>query len=128
MGAGASKAASSITRQQLLASTTNGRDHINKLFLLMLSRLTPEDLLKLNKSQTCSSYVFLMANSLGRVFQDLQVRPRTKTDTGVIYFEKLDTLKAQTTESRELCLFVGYFFIFKDQKNNFCSWRCINHI
>jgi hypothetical protein len=111
MGAGISQAASSITRQQLLASTTNGRDHINKLFLLMLSRLTPEDLLKLNKSQTCSSYVFLMANSLGRVFQDLQVRPRTKTDTGVIYFEKLDTLKAQTAESRELCLFVGYFFI-----------------
>ena len=111
MGAGASKAASSITRQQLLASTTNGRDHINKLFLLMLSKLTPEDLLKLNKSQTCSSYVFLMANSIGHIFQDLQVRPRTKTDTGVIYFEKLDTLKAQTTESRELCLFVSYFFI-----------------
>jgi hypothetical protein len=111
MGAGATKAASSITRQQLLASTTNGRDHINKLFLLMLSKLTPEDLLKLNKSQTCSSYVFLMANSIGHIFQDLQVRPRTKTDTGVIYFEKLDTLKAQTTESRELCLFVSYFFI-----------------
>jgi hypothetical protein len=111
MGAGATKAASSITRQQLLASTTNGRDHINKLFLLMLSKLTPEDLLKLNKSQSCSSYVFLMANSIGHIFQDLQVRPRTKTDTGVIYFEKLDTLKTQTTESRELCLFVSYFFI-----------------
>jgi len=111
MGAGATKAASSITRQQLLASTTKGRDHIYKLFLLMLSKLTPEDLLKLNKSQSCSSYVFLMANSIGHIFQDLQVRPRTKTDTGVIYFEKLDTLKTQTTESRELCLFVSYFFI-----------------
>jgi hypothetical protein len=111
MGAGISKATSSITRQQLLASTSNGREHINKLFLLMLSTLTPEDMLKLNKSQTCSSYVFLMANTLGKIFQDLQVRPKTKTDTGVIYFEKIDTLKAQTTESRELCLFVSYFFI-----------------
>lgn len=101
----------SITRQQLLASTQNNREFINKLFQLMLTKLTPEDILKLGKAQTCSTYVFFMAHSMGKLFEDLRIRPKKDRDTGVVMFQKLDKLKGDTGDSRDLCLFVAFFFI-----------------
>ncbi len=101
----------SITRQQLLASTQNNREFVNKLFQLMLTKLTPEDILKLGKAQSCSSYVFFMAHSMGKLFDDLRIRPKKDRDTGVVMFQKLDKLKGDTGESRDLCLFVAFFFI-----------------
>jgi hypothetical protein len=111
MGSGPSKPAGGITRQQLLASTQNSRDFTNKLFQLMISKITPEDVLKLGKSQTCSSFVFMMADSIQNMFQSLRIRPRRDRNTGVVLFEKVDTLRAPTAETRELCLIIAYYYI-----------------
>jgi hypothetical protein len=111
MGAGLSRGTQGISREALLKSTQNNRDFLNKLFQVMLQKLTPEDVLRLGKAQTCSSYVFLMADSMHKLFDDLRIRPKRDRDSGIILFQKLDSLKAQTAESRELCLFVSYFFI-----------------
>jgi hypothetical protein len=111
MGSGSSKPAGGITRQQLLASTQNSRDFTNKLFQLMITKITPEDVLKLGKSQTCSSFVFMMADSIQNMFQSLRIRPRRDRSTGVVLFEKVDTLRAPTAETRELCLIIAYYYI-----------------
>lgn len=101
----------SITREQLLRSTENNRTFLNNLFKIMLEKITPEDVLKLGRSQTCSTFVFMMADSIGKLFDDLRIRPTRKGDSGIILFKKLDTLKAKTSENKELCLFIAYFFI-----------------
>lgn len=102
---------SSVTREQLLRSSQKPRDFMNQLFNTMISKLTPEDFLKLGRAQTCSSFVFMMADSLHKMFDDLRIRPMKGKDTGVVYFAKVDSLRAQTKDSRELCLIIAYFFI-----------------
>jgi hypothetical protein len=52
-----------------------------------------------------------MADSIHQVFDDLRIRPAKDKDTGVVYFQKIDTLKASTQSSKELCLTIAYFFI-----------------
>ena len=108
---GAISTSRGITRQQLLQSTQNSRDFTNKLFQVMITKLTPEDFMKLSKSQTCSSFIFLMADSIGKMFDDLRIRPKRDRDSGVVLFQKVDTLRAQTAESRQLCLIIAYFYI-----------------
>jgi len=100
-----------VTREQLLQSTQSSRDFISKLFQVMITKLTPEDFMKLSKSQTCSSFVFLMADSIGKIFDDLRIRPKRDRDSGIVFFQKVDTLRAQTAESRQLCLIIAYFYI-----------------
>jgi hypothetical protein len=100
-----------ISRQQLLQSTESSREFTNKLFQVMITKLTPEDFMKLSKSQTCSSFVFLMADSIGKMFDDLRIRPKRDRDSGIVYFQKVDTLRTQTAESRQLCLVIAYFYI-----------------
>lgn len=95
---------SGVSRDALLRSTQNSRDFTNKLFQVMMSKITPEDILKLGKTQTCSSYVFMMADSIQKLFDDLRIRPKRAGDSGVVLFQKVDTLRAQTAESRQLCL------------------------
>jgi hypothetical protein len=114
MGGAASKPR--ITRSQLLAATQDNRDFINKLFNAMMSELTPEDFLKLGRSQQCSQFVFMMADSIGSLFESIRVRPKKDKDTGVVYFQRITALTKPTTparaqETRELCITIAYFYI-----------------
>ena len=100
-----------VTREQLLKSTQSSRDFTNKLFNVMITKFTPEDLMKLSKTQSCSSFVFVMADSIGKLFDDLRIRPKKDRDSGVVLFQKMDTLRAPTAESRQLCLVIAYFYV-----------------
>jgi hypothetical protein len=113
MGLGGSKPVFEygITREQLLKSTERPRDFTNKLFQIMLSKLTPEDFLKLSNPSKCKEYVFMMADSINRLFEDLRIRPKKLKDSGVVLFQKIDKLRADTTENKELCLTISYFYI-----------------
>jgi hypothetical protein len=110
-GAISSAARGSITRDQLLRSTENGRIFTNKLFNVMLEKLTPADFLALGNPNKCSTFIFMMADGIQNLFRDLRIRPRRDKDTGVVYFQKVDTLRAQTAETRELCMTIAYFYI-----------------
>ena len=101
----------SVTREQLLRSTTNSRDFTNKLFNVMLDKLTPADFLALGNPNKCSTFVFMMADGIQNLFRDLRIRPKRDRDSGVVFFQKVDTLKAQTAETRELCMTIAYFYI-----------------
>jgi len=101
----------SITREQLLKSTESSRDFTNKLFNVMITKLTPEDFMKLSKSQSCSSFVFLMADSIGKMFDNLQIYPKRDKQSGIVFFQKVDSLRAQTPETRELCTIIAYFYV-----------------
>jgi hypothetical protein len=111
MGSTFSKTTPRITRDQLLKSTTNSRDFTNKLFQVMVSHLTPEDFLKLSRTQSCNTYIFMMADTIKDIFDKLQIRPRQSKDTGVVYFQKIDKLRTPPNESRELCLIIAYYYI-----------------
>jgi hypothetical protein len=118
MGSGPSKLAGAtglspgqtMTRQQLLAKTQGSREYINLLFNQMIAKLTPEDYLKLGNPQTCSKFIFMMAESLQKHFIALRIRPARQGDSGVLYFQQLSRL-SEDRESRELCLVIAYFFI-----------------
>ncbi len=66
----------SITREQLLRSTTNNRDFTNKLFNVMLDKLTPADFLALGNPNKCSTFIFMMADGIQNLFRDLRIRPK----------------------------------------------------
>ena len=100
-----------ITRQDLLKSTENNRDFMNKLFQLMIGQITPEDILKLSKQSLCSQYVFMMADTIHSLFDDLRIRPKTDKTSGVVLFKKVDNLKKETKQTREICLTIAYFYV-----------------
>lgn len=110
MGASAS-VARGMTRQELLKSTANPREFTNKLFQILLTKLTPEDFLKLANPKECSTFIFTMANAISKVFDDLMIRPTKDPRTGIILFQKISTLQEKTKDSRDLCLVVAYFYI-----------------
>lgn len=110
MGASAS-IARGMSRQELLQSTANPREFTNKLFQILLTKLTPEDFLKLANPKECSTFIFTMAGAISKLFDDLMIRPTKDPRTGVILFQKVTTLQERTKDSRDLCLIVAYFYI-----------------
>jgi len=112
MGLGGSKlAGTSVTRNELLKATQSSRDFMNTLFQAMITKLTPEDFLKLSKTASCSTFVFVMADAIGTLFQDLRIRPKIGKDSGIVLFQKADKLREQTPETRRLCLTIAYFYV-----------------
>jgi hypothetical protein len=105
-----------ITRQQLLDSTRDNREFTNKIFKIMIDKITPLDILELSDSGKCSKYVFLMAQSIGKIFDDLRIMPKKDAVTGVVYYQKIDELikpknEGDKRKTRELCLIIAYFNI-----------------
>jgi hypothetical protein len=111
MGAGQAKPFGGITRQELLQKTAGSQRVVNELFHEMITRLTPEDFLKLGNPQTCNKFIFMMADAIHTMFTALKIRPSQKGDTGVVVFEDADALKKPTSESKKLCLYIAYFYI-----------------
>jgi hypothetical protein len=116
MGNLVSSGTGSITRQQLLDSTRDNREFTNKIFKVMLDKITPTDILELSDSGKCSKYVFLMAQSIGKIFDDLRIVPKKDSTTGVVYYQLVDQLTKPKDEgdkrrARELCLTIAYFNI-----------------
>lgn len=111
MGAFSSKGpGQAITRQQLLEKSTNNRAFVNTLFQVLLKQVTPEDYLKLANPTQCSQFVFLLADSIRSMFHDLRIHPKQDKRSGVVFFEKFETLKKNPI-NRELCLSIAYFYI-----------------
>jgi len=115
MGNLVSSGTGSITRQQLLASTKDSREFTNKIFGAMISKLTPADILELSDSSKCSKYIFLMAQSFNKIFDDLKIRPEKDPKSGLVYYKKVDDLVnpkgASATEKLLLCREIAYFNI-----------------
>jgi hypothetical protein len=100
-----------ITRQQLLDQSLQPRTFINSLFQKMIAELTPLDFLQLSHPQKCSTFVFMMANTIHKLFNDLRIQPVRGKDTGVVYFQKVSKLQEASGESRRLCLQIAYFYV-----------------
>jgi DNA-directed RNA polymerase subunit K/omega len=100
-----------ITRQQLLDQSVQPRTFINSLFGKMIAELTPLDFLQLSHPQKCSTFVFMMANTIQKLFNDLRIQPVRGKDTGVVFFQKVTKLQEASGESRRLCLQIAYFYV-----------------
>lgn len=107
---GTSISGSAITRSDLLKATSNNRDFTNKLFNAMISKITPIEILSLSNPATCSKYVFLMANSIEKIFEDLKIKPG-RDSSGIVYYQRTDKLTAKNPETRQICLLIAYFHI-----------------
>jgi hypothetical protein len=111
MGAGQTKPLGGMTRQELLQKTAGNQRIVHEMFQEMITRLTPEDFLKLGNPQTCNKFIFMMADTLHAMFTTLRIRPKQQGDTGVILFEDAEALRKPTPESKKLCLYIAYFYI-----------------
>jgi hypothetical protein len=111
MGGEQSRPLGGITRQELLQKTAGSQRIVNEMFQEMITRLTPEDFLKLGNPQTCNKFIFMMADTLHAMFTALRIRPKQQGDYGVILFEDAEALRKPTPESKKLCLYIAYFYI-----------------
>jgi hypothetical protein len=100
-----------LSRQQLLQNTTNTQKIINDMFQIMISQLTPEDFLKLGNPSQCKQFVFMMADSIQKTFVALKLQPKTKSSSGIVLFEEGKRLQQENPQTRNLCLYIAYFYI-----------------
>ena len=110
-GAFSSAVGGPVTRQQLLDATKNNRDFVQKLFQALTTQLTQEDLLKLGDQRMCNKYVFLMADTIQKLFEQLKIKPSREKSTGILYFQKVEKLTERTAESKTYCLEIAYYYI-----------------
>ena len=109
MGIGTSRP--SVSRNEILRTTQSSRDFMNLLFQQMITQITPEDYLRLGNPKQCQAYVFTMADTISKLFDDLRIRPKRAKDSGIVLFQKVDTLRAASPENKEICLIIAYFYI-----------------
>jgi hypothetical protein len=76
----------------------------------MISKITPSEILSLSNPSVCSKYVFLMANSIEKIFEDLKIKPG-RDSSGTVYYQRVDKLTAKNPEVRQICLLIAYFHI-----------------
>ena len=100
-----------VTRQQLLDATKDNRQFVQKLFQAMTAQLTQEDLLKLGDQRTCNKYVFLMADTIQKLFDQLKIQPGRDKTSGIIYFQKVEKLTERSPETKTYCLEIAYYYI-----------------
>ena len=91
MGGSVSKP-KSLTRSQLLAMTAQPREFVNQLFQVMITQLTPKDILDLGNRAKCKSYVFVMADAIYKTFDAIKVQPTKDAKTGVLLYKKMEEM------------------------------------
>jgi len=102
-----------LSRRQLLAITEKPRDFVNQLFQVMISKLTPKELLDLGNRAQCKNYVFVMADAIYRTFDAIKVVPTKDKKTGVLFYKKTAelTTKESAQQTYEHCLSLAYFYV-----------------
>jgi hypothetical protein len=101
----------SITRRELLTMTQKPRDFVNHLFQIMVTQLTPRELLDLGNRSKCKDYVFVMADAIYKTFEAIKIQPIKDSKTDVLYYKKLtDVTKGiGGQQTYEHCLSLAYF-------------------
>ena len=102
-----------LSRRELLALTQQPRNFVNHLFQMMITHLTPKDLLDLGNRAKCKEYVFVMADAIFKSFEAIKVIPTKDSKTGVLFYKKLGDLTKGVggQQTYEHCLSLAYFYV-----------------
>jgi hypothetical protein len=102
-----------LTRRQLLEMTQRPRDFVNQLFQVMITQLTPKELLDLGNRAKCKDYVFVMADAIYKTFEAIKVQPTKDSKTGVLFYKKISdvTKGVGGQQTYEHCLSLAYFYV-----------------
>lgn len=102
-----------LTRRQLLEMTQKPRDFVNQLFQVMITQLTPKELLDLGNRAKCKDYVFVMADAIYKTFEAIKVQPTKDAKTSVLFFKKITdvTKGVGGQQTYEHCLSLAYFYV-----------------
>jgi len=102
-----------LSRRELLALTQQPRNFVNHLFQLMITHLTPKDLLDLGNRAKCKDYVFVMADAIFKSFEAIRVIPTKDAKTGVLFYKKIGDLTKGVggQQTYEHCLSLAYFYV-----------------
>lgn len=110
-------AASSLNRQELLRATDSPKLLMDRILQYMLYELTPQDVFQMQDPDKCAKFLLLTANSLDRLFTEIEVFPVTDRG-GKIYFRRVENLvkpqesnMAYRAERQRTCLAIGYFYV-----------------
>jgi hypothetical protein len=98
------------TREEILQKKGEGRAIISTIFSWLKDQASFDDLLLLGNPHKCSEYIFLTADALRSVFDVLRVYP-DKDQKGVIFFKRIEDLKASQADYRPLCIQIAFFYI-----------------
>lgn len=109
--------ASSLNRQELLRATDSPKLLMDRILQYMLYELTPQDVFQMQDPDKCAKFLLLTANSLDRLFTEIEVFPVTDRG-GKIYFRRVENLvkpqesnMAYRAERQRTCLAIGYFYV-----------------
>lgn len=110
---GVASSPKTLSRRQLLEMTQKPRDFVNQLFQVMITQLTPKELLDLGNRAKCKDYVFVMADAIYKTFEAIKVQPTKDTKTGVLFYKKISdvTKGVGGQQTYEHCLSLAYFYV-----------------
>ena len=102
-----------LSRRELLTLTQQPRNFVNHLFQMMITHLTPKDLLDLGNRAKCKDYVFVMADAIFKSFEAIKVIPTKDAKTGVLFYKKIGDLTKGVggQQTYEHCLSLAYFYV-----------------
>ena len=110
-------AVSSLNRAEFLRATESPKLLMDRILQYMLYELTPQDVFQMQDPDKCAKFLLLTANSLDRLFTEIDVFPVTDRG-GKIYFRRVENLvkpqesnMAYRAERQRTCLAIGYFYV-----------------
>lgn len=110
-------AVSSLNRAEFLRATESPKLLMDRILQYMLYELTPQDVFQMQDPDKCGKFLLLTANSLDRLFTEIDVFPVTDRG-GKIYFRRVENLvkpqesnMAYRAERQRTCLAIGYFYV-----------------
>ena len=110
---GSSSLPAGLDHQQLFDMTKDTRLIMNKLLDYGLHKITVSEFVKLSSPEGSKKYVMFLANSIHKLFYELQVEPGTDK-RGVIFFRSIKELTEPTAQEKlyrdSLCLTLAYFY------------------
>lgn len=115
MGAAASTAIGSLTREQLAAKTQNTREMLDFIFHYLMEDIHIRDFYRLSSPDECRRYILVLANRIHETFLSLDIVP-SRTKAGKLYYRSVHDHVAPPTESEKverqtLCVVLAFFYV-----------------
>ena len=101
MGAGQSISGGLPTKEGLRVQTQGTELITNSIFQWMMSNAEFQDLLKLSNQKYCKEYVFLTQQAISTFMKQIQLNPKVRTGSNILYFEPVKKIAFQDDAAEE---------------------------
>jgi hypothetical protein len=115
MGAAASTAIGTLTRQQVATKTQSTREMLDFMFHYLMEDIHIRDFYRLSSPDECKRYILVLANRIHESFLSLDIVP-SRTKTGKLYYRSVHDhvsppTEAEKVERQTLCVVLAFFYV-----------------